>query len=115
MGIGVSIFLLAAGAILNWGVETNTQGVDLDAIGAILMVIGLLGLLASLIAFGDWAPWRSDVYRDRDVVRDRDVYVDEPAGYRRTVVDEDPYAGRRTAMVEEEPSVHRAASRRTFR
>ena len=112
MGIGVSIFLLATGAILNWGVSTDPQGVDLGAIGTILMVVGLIGLLVSLVAFGDWAPWRRDAYRDRDVVRDRDVYVDEPASYRQTVVEEDPYAGRRTATVDEEPPVRRVATRR---
>ena len=114
MGIGVSIFLLAAGAILNWGVSTDPQGVDLGAIGTILMIVGLLGLLVSLVAFGDWAPWRQDAYRRRDVVRDRDVYVDEPPAYRQTVVEEDPYAGRRSATVEEEPA-RRVTTRRTYR
>jgi hypothetical protein len=61
MGFGISIFLIAAGAITRWGVDRNHWGVwDLDAIGLIGMVIGVLGLLVSTIV---WAPWRR-----RDVV-----------------------------------------------
>lgn len=65
-GIGISIFLLALGAILAFGVGVTTQGVDLDAIGVILMVVGAVGLLASLLF---WAPYG----RGRTVVREREV------------------------------------------
>lgn len=77
MGIGVSIFLIAAGAILAFAVDVNTSsGVDLDTIGVILMVVGGLGLLATLVLFNDSTPWRrretvDDVPADDVVVRRR--------------------------------------------
>lgn len=69
MGIGVSIFLLAAGAILTFAVDVNSEGVNLDTIGIILMVVGGLGLLATLVLL-DSSPWRS---RGREVVEEDDV------------------------------------------
>ena len=54
MGIGVSVFLLAVGAILTWAIDVTTSGVDLDTVGVILMVVGAIGLLASLTIFGSW-------------------------------------------------------------
>ena len=44
MGIGTSIFLIAVGAILRWGVSDAIDGVDLPVIGLILMICGVLGL-----------------------------------------------------------------------
>ena len=67
MGIGISIFLLAAGAILAFAVETTAEGVDLDAVGVILMIVGGLGLLFTLLVFGDNGVWRRrDTYTDTD-------------------------------------------------
>ncbi len=57
MGIGISIFLLAAGAVLYWAVTGDVQGVNLDVVGIILMVAGAIGLLWSLIA-SSAMPWR---------------------------------------------------------
>lgn len=54
MGIGVSLLLIAAGAILLWGVTGEVAGIDIDAIGVILMVIGLIGGLLSLIFWSSW-------------------------------------------------------------
>jgi hypothetical protein len=52
MGIGVSIFLLAVGAILTFAVEAEVAGIDLDTVGIILMVVGGLGLLVTLLIWG---------------------------------------------------------------
>lgn len=52
MGIGVSVFLLAAGAILAFGVNAAVENANLDIIGYILMGAGALGLLVSLTIFG---------------------------------------------------------------
>lgn len=49
MGIGISLLLAAAGAILIWAVDVNVSGVDLDAVGVILLVVGSIGLVLSLI------------------------------------------------------------------
>ena len=69
MGIGVSIILIAVGAILTWAVNASVSGLELQTIGVILMVVGALGLLVSLIF---WSSWGGFGHRDRDeVVVDR--------------------------------------------
>lgn len=53
MGIGVSVFLLAAGAILAFAVEVDqAEGFDLNTVGLILMAAGGIGLVWSLLALG---------------------------------------------------------------
>ncbi len=54
MGIGVSILLIAVGAILAFAVNVTTTGIDLDTVGVILMIVGLLGLLLSLVFWSSW-------------------------------------------------------------
>ena len=51
MKIGLSILLLAAGAVLAFAVHVAVAGVDLRAVGWILMAVGLLGLIISLVVF----------------------------------------------------------------
>jgi hypothetical protein len=81
---GISLFFLAVGAILTFAVETTVEGIDLDTIGVILMVIGLLGMLFSLVLWDSWSPrpYRSD---DEVVVGRRDVVIDEDVPVRRSV------------------------------
>jgi hypothetical protein len=69
MGIGVSVFLIAVGAILAFGVNAAVSHANLDVIGIILMAVGALGLLVSLAMFGGWR--RDAVVQDRVVERDR--------------------------------------------
>jgi hypothetical protein len=76
MGLGTSIFLIAIGAILDFAVTWRVQGVDLQAVGAILMVIGAIGLVLSLIFWNSWGGFGG-----------RDVYV-EGGPRRRRVIDE---------------------------
>lgn len=52
MGIGVSIFLIAVGAILALAVNASVEGANLDTVGVILMVVGGIGLLFSLLVGG---------------------------------------------------------------
>jgi hypothetical protein len=80
MGFGASLVLMAAGAILWWAVDVQTEGVNLNSVGVILFVIGAVGLALSLVFWSSWGGfggWR------RDVV-DRDVPVDH---YRERTVD----------------------------
>lgn len=49
MGIGVSIFLLAVGAILAFAVTASVAGIELQTVGWILMVVGVIGLLISVL------------------------------------------------------------------
>jgi hypothetical protein len=85
MATGVSLFLLAVGAILTFAVHTTVQGVDLDTIGVILMVIGLLGMLFSLVLWDSWTPRPYRRMDDDVVVGRRDVIVDEDVPVRRSV------------------------------
>jgi hypothetical protein len=55
MKIGAALVLLAVGAILRFAIATSaTHGIDLRAVGDILMIVGALGLIIWLIV---WAPW----------------------------------------------------------
>ena len=49
MGIGVSLILIAVGAILTWAVNTEVSGVDIQTVGVILLVVGIAGALLSLV------------------------------------------------------------------
>jgi len=54
MGVGVSLLLIAAGAILTWAVTAEASGVDLNTVGVILMVVGAIGLVLSLVFWSSW-------------------------------------------------------------
>ena len=71
MGIGVSLVLIAVGAILTWAVNADASGVDLQTVGIILMVVGAVGGLISLIFWSSWGGFGG--YRRDVVVRDREV------------------------------------------
>lgn len=76
MGIGVSIFLLALGAILAFAVQFEVSGLDIEVIGIILMVVGAVGLAITIALLSrDRGPsrGRGEVVEDR-VTRERDVY-----------------------------------------
>ena len=76
MGIGTSIFLIAIGAILRYAVTARVEGIELDVVGLILIIVGIVGLVLSLLWMTIYADrWRGrrDVVRERDVI-DRDVY-----------------------------------------
>lgn len=50
MGIGISLFFLAAGAILNYAISVDDpSGVNLNTIGVILMVVGAVGVVLSMV------------------------------------------------------------------
>jgi protein-S-isoprenylcysteine O-methyltransferase Ste14 len=49
MGIGTSIILIAAGAILRFAVTLHTAHINWNVVGDVLMVAGVLGLVFSLI------------------------------------------------------------------
>jgi len=97
VGTGVSLFFIAIGAILAFAVDTNTEGFNLDAAGVILMVIGVIGLLWSLVAWDDWRPRRRE-YNDDVIVR-RDYVDDDLVVRRNPVVVEEDAPARRTRRV----------------
>ncbi len=49
MRIGASLVLIAIGAILKFAVTKKVNGVDVPTVGVILMVIGIVGLLITLV------------------------------------------------------------------
>jgi hypothetical protein len=51
MGIGISIFLIAVGAILAFAVHETVSGIDLQTVGWILMVVGAIGIVLFLAVF----------------------------------------------------------------
>lgn len=77
MGIGVSLILIAAGAVLTWAVNATVSGLNIHTVGVILMIVGIVGLLLSLMFWSSWggpAGWG----------RRRTTYVDDggpPPGY----------------------------------
>jgi uncharacterized membrane protein YqjE len=85
MGIGGSIFLLALGAILAFAVNAHISGIDINIVGWVLMVVGLIGLI---ITIWYWNSRRSTVVsQTRPVVRNDGAVVNE---YRETRRDDPP-------------------------
>jgi hypothetical protein len=70
VGIGVSILLIAAGAVLAFAVHVSTSGFNLHTIGWILMIVGAIGVLLSLIFWSSWGGVAGPAGRRREVVRE---------------------------------------------
>lgn len=86
MGISVSILLIAVGAILTWAVTAEAEGIDVNTVGVILLIVGLLGLVLSLIFWSSWGGFqRRGAYVERSVAA-------PPAARRTTVVEEEDVA-----------------------
>ena len=90
MGLPVSLILIAVGAILAWGVNEEPSGLDLDVVGIVLMLVGLVGFLLTLALWSSW--WGPGGFR-------RGRYVDEDVPVRRRAYP------RREVVVEEEDDV----------
>jgi hypothetical protein len=80
MSIGTSIFLIAVGAILRFAVNATTSGFSINTAGTILMVVGVIGLIISMLWMTVWADRRRTVaavddrvVERRPVVREREV------------------------------------------
>ena len=87
MGIGVSILLIAVGAILAFAVNATTSGIDIQTVGWIVLGVGVFGLVLSMIF---WSSWAGPGYFSS---RRRAVVEDGPATTRRTVVEDAPGPG----------------------
>jgi heme/copper-type cytochrome/quinol oxidase subunit 2 len=76
MTIGTSLVLIAAGAILHYAVTAHVSGVDIQTVGTILMIVGILGLILSLLYTFVWSerarrPADYDAPTTRQPPRDR--------------------------------------------
>ena len=58
MGVAISLVLIAAGAILTWAVTAEAEGIDVNTVGVILLVVGVLGLVLSVIFWSSWGGFR---------------------------------------------------------
>jgi hypothetical protein len=89
MGLVVSLILIAVGAILVWGVNAESTDFNVDAVGVILMIVGLVAFLLSLLMWRSW--WGPGAFVSRR------TYVEGGGGA-------DPYydRGRRVTHIEEE-------------
>lgn len=58
MRIGLSIFLIAVGAVLRFALEASVEGINLGMTGVILMAVGALGLVISLFFWSNLSPAR---------------------------------------------------------
>ena len=63
MGLGVSLILIAVGAVLAWAVHTNTSGVDIHTVGYILLIVGAVGAVLALALWSTW--WGPGYWVDR--------------------------------------------------
>lgn len=77
MSIGSSILLIAIGAILKWAVTAHVSGFNIQTAGTVLLIVGIVGLILSLIYTFVWSRSRRDVR----VVDDRDPRYDPPPRY----------------------------------
>jgi Domain of unknown function (DUF6458) len=89
MGIAVSLFLLAVGAILTFATDVTVSGLNLDTVGLILMLVGAVSFVLTLIV---WGSRRSRVVR---------TVPTDPIAPRREVVEERRVAPAREEVVEE--------------
>ena len=70
MSAGISLFLLAVGAVLAFAVNYQANGVDIAAVGWILMAVGFLGIMMYLLFLASFAPfYRGDSSRTEVVER----------------------------------------------
>jgi hypothetical protein len=74
MYIGSSIFMIAFGAILKYAVTATVAGISIQTVGVILIVVGIVGLVVSLLL--EFSADRR-VSRDVEVVREREPSVRE--------------------------------------
>jgi len=74
--IGTSIFLIALGAILKFAVTASVAGFEIQTAGTILIVVGIVGLLVSVLLLTLGSDRRRGVVEeDRTVVRDREPRI----------------------------------------
>ncbi len=61
MALGTSLFLIAIGAILRFAVSVSTRGFNIQTVGIILIIVGVVGMLISLLSMTLWSDRRRRV------------------------------------------------------
>ena len=95
MGVVVGLLLAAFGAILTWAVDAEVSGLNVTAVGVILMIVGILVVLLDIF----W--WRSWTWYAAGPARSRRTYVRDTAAPVQPVQPVQPAAGRRVVVEEE--------------
>ncbi len=93
MGLIVSLILIAAGAILIWAVTAEVAGLSIDAVGWVLLIVGVIAFLLTLILWSPWSAGGGRYSRRREYVEDTGVsrrVVERPR--REVIVEEDDVA-----------------------
>ena len=62
--LGFSLFLIAVGAILMFAIKFSVAGIGLYTVGLILFIVGVVGVLMSMLFWTSFAPFRR---RDDDI------------------------------------------------
>ena len=99
MGIGVGLVLIAFGAILTWAVDAEVSGLNVTAVGVILLVLGILVSLLDLMWWRTWTwysagpPWRRTTYVHDAGYAAQPAQPAAPAAPRRRVVVDEEVAG----------------------
>jgi hypothetical protein len=70
MGFGISLLLTAAGAVLAWAVNAPNSTVNVNTVGYVLFIVGIVGMILSLMF---WSSWAGPGY----LVRGRRTVVDD--------------------------------------
>lgn len=58
MGLGISLVLIVAGALVLGAFDTSVAGLDTATLGVVLVILGFVGVLLS---FMFWASWDDGV------------------------------------------------------
>ena len=98
MGVAVGLILAAFGAILTWAVDAEVNGLNVSAVGVILMIVGILVIVLDLLWWRSWTWYAAGGpgggWGRRTYVRDtaapaQPAQTVPPATGRRVVVDEE--------------------------
>ena len=54
MGIVVSFILIIVGAIMRFAVTAEADGFDVNMVGVILLLVGLVGVVFSIVFWASW-------------------------------------------------------------
>ncbi len=65
--------MIAVGAILRYAVTVSTSGINLHAVGDILMIVGVIGIVLSLVFWSSWGGFGGSRRRGGTVVDRRTV------------------------------------------
>jgi len=73
MGFVISLLLIGIGAILTWAVTDNSDSINLDVVGVVLMAVGLVSFVLTLFFWESW--WGAGAVRRTRYVEGGDPYA----------------------------------------